>query len=58
MKVFDKILLSSQIFINENELNSGLYEGSVIGRRLFGTTQVTLGAQHQELERLKVSSCV
>ena len=32
----------TELFLNKNELNSGLYEGEVRGRRRFGETQVLL----------------
>lgn len=33
----------TELFLNKNELNSGLYEGEVRGRRRFGETQVPHG---------------
>lgn len=31
-----------QLFLDDTELNAGLYEGEVRGRRLFGDTQVVI----------------
>ena len=36
-------IIEFQLFLNKNDLNSGLYEGEVKGRRRFGETQVPHG---------------
>merc|ERR1712170_245760 len=38
-----KEVFKTELFLNKNDLNSGLYEGEVKGRRRFGETQVPHG---------------
>jgi len=39
----DRGLFRTELFLNSNDLNAGLYEGQVKGRRRFGDTQVPHG---------------
>lgn len=40
----------TELFLNRNDLNSGLYEGEVTGRRRFGETQVSVTTMILDLD--------